>query len=226
MQEEAPLKQPPVIWFNPCNTKSVPMGLAATFSVEANGTYPLTYQWMRTVSHSRGDVQLRIYHSRYNLADEGEVFSVTVTNSLGSATSSSVALHVTARAPQPGDLRFQQAGSPIDSKRLCFGKGTNLGALSSVGLIQDLVLRCPSDQGVHRMVLLIPRAANGCSKVTICTDRILTYLSPIRYFAYDGLDNQLSSLDDSRYCSRPVLRSTTLKAICGVLGENHLSRRL
>ena len=190
-------KTPPVILVQPAN-QSVPMGLAATFSVEANGTYPLTYQWMKNGVPIPGATSSSAYTTpATSLADEGEVFSVTVTNSLGSATSSSAALHVTARAPQPGDLRFQQVDAPSTVNGYAPEEGTNLGALSSVGFNPgfgtplSIGPGCPPDGSFD------PTGCQwlleGYSLPTGSTNLSVAY----QYFAYDGLDNQLSSLDDS-----------------------------
>jgi hypothetical protein len=86
---------------------SVPMGLTATYFVEATGN-PLNYQWNKN-GIAIPDANSPIYTTPTTaFADTGSVFTVSITNSLGSATSVPVTLTVTARAPEAGDLRFQQ----------------------------------------------------------------------------------------------------------------------
>jgi hypothetical protein len=62
-------------------------------------------------------------------ADSGAVYSVTAIDSQESVTSSGATLTVTARAPQTGDLRFQQVDSPTTINGIPGGgEGTEFGA--------------------------------------------------------------------------------------------------
>ena len=83
------------------------MGLTATFSVTAAGT-SLHYQWKKNGTAIPGATAATYTTPATQFSDTGTTFSVTVSNSSGSVTSNSAKLTVTARAPQPGDLRFQQ----------------------------------------------------------------------------------------------------------------------
>ena len=105
-----PPAQAPTIVTEPAN-QSVPMGLSATFSVAASGTGSLTYQWARNGAPISGATSDVYTTPATTFADAGESFTVTVTNTGGSVTSSAAALAVTARAPQAGDLRFQQVAA-------------------------------------------------------------------------------------------------------------------
>jgi hypothetical protein len=97
----------PAIVTQPAN-QSVPMGLAATFSVTTTGSGPLSYQWSDKGIPVSGATAATYTTPATTFADTGEGFTVTITNSLGSVTSNTATLTVTARAPQAGDLRFQQ----------------------------------------------------------------------------------------------------------------------
>ncbi len=109
----------PTITTPPAN-QSVPMGLAATFGVVASGT-SLNYQWNKNGVALSGAVSAIYSTPATAFADTGDSYTVTVSNSVGSVTSSPALLTVTARAPKAGDLRFQQ----VDSVRTVndFGSG-------------------------------------------------------------------------------------------------------
>lgn len=96
----------PAISAQPANA-SVPMGIAAIFSVSATGP-SLQYQWMRNGSEIPAATSSTYQTPPTTFADSGASFSVMVSNPNGSKTSDSALLSVTARAPQAGDLRFQQ----------------------------------------------------------------------------------------------------------------------
>jgi hypothetical protein len=97
----------PVIVSQPAN-QSTPMGLPATFSVGVSGA-PLTYQWMKNGVPIPGTVSSSSFTTpAVTFADNGAEYTLTISNSLGSVTSNAASLTVTARAPQEGDLRFQQ----------------------------------------------------------------------------------------------------------------------
>ena len=87
-------------------SQSVPMGLTATYSVTATGTAP-QYQWSRNGVAIPGANQSQYVTPATGFDDTGASFTVTATNSAGTATSDAATLTVTARAPKPGDLRFQ-----------------------------------------------------------------------------------------------------------------------
>ena len=68
-------------------------GKTATFTVTAAGTAPITYQWKRRDCNQRRDFGF-LHDSRDTTADNGAQFTVTVTNSIGSATSNVATLTV------------------------------------------------------------------------------------------------------------------------------------
>jgi hypothetical protein len=87
--------------------QSVPLGLAATFSVNATGT-PIQYQWNRNGSPIAGATSSTYTLPATVAADAGANFTVTVRNTSWNVTSSPASLTLTGRAPKAGDLRFQQ----------------------------------------------------------------------------------------------------------------------
>jgi sugar lactone lactonase YvrE len=76
---------------------TVDEGVAATFTVTASGTAPLAYQWRRNGSDIAGANLATYTLPATTVADSGAQFSVRVSNSAGSVTSSAAALNVNAR---------------------------------------------------------------------------------------------------------------------------------
>jgi hypothetical protein len=114
----------PTINTQPTN-QSVPMGLAATFSVTASGA-SVQYQWYRDGAAISGANSSTFTTAATTFSDSGAIFSVSVSNAGGAVTSGDASLTVTARAPAAGDLRFQQ----VDAPYVVNGWG-NAGGLSS-----------------------------------------------------------------------------------------------
>lgn len=92
--------QAPAITTQPAS-QSVSVGAAATFSVTATGTAPLTYQWQRNGTAIPGAAASSYTTPSTSTADNGATFKVTVSNSKGSITSSAATLTVSAAAGPP-----------------------------------------------------------------------------------------------------------------------------
>lgn len=98
--------------------QSVAEGLTASFSVQANGSAPLAYQWLRDGVAIGGATQATYTTAATTMADHGAGFSVRVSNAAGSVTSAVATLTVTAPVPtapvittQPLDRSAQAGGS-------------------------------------------------------------------------------------------------------------------
>lgn len=74
--------------------RTVPAGLAATFSVVASGPGPLSYQWQRNGANVTGATSASYTTPVTSLADDGALYRVVVTNASGSVTSSAARLTV------------------------------------------------------------------------------------------------------------------------------------
>ena len=81
--------------------QSVTAGQSASFSVSATGTSPFGYQWKKNGTEIPGATSNPYTTPATSLADHDAVFSVTVSNSAGTATSSGARLTVTAAVVAP-----------------------------------------------------------------------------------------------------------------------------
>jgi hypothetical protein len=73
---------------------AVSAGQPVTFTVTGAGSPTLTYQWQRNGSNITGATSASYTISATAAADNGAVFTVTVSNSLGSVTSNPATLTV------------------------------------------------------------------------------------------------------------------------------------
>jgi hypothetical protein len=86
---------PPVISTQP-EDRIVTVGQTATFSVVAEGTEPLSYQWQKNGGDIPGATSASYTTPATTLTDDGATFRCVVTNSAGSATSNEARLTVSA----------------------------------------------------------------------------------------------------------------------------------
>src|SRR5271154_6434442 len=84
---------PPSITSQPSN-QTVTSGQTATFSVGASGTAPLSYQWKKGGNAISGANASSYVTPATASGDDGSQFSVTVSNSAGTATSNPATLTV------------------------------------------------------------------------------------------------------------------------------------
>jgi alpha-tubulin suppressor-like RCC1 family protein len=100
----------PFITNNPVSS-SVTTGASATFSVAAGGSTNLTYQWSKNGVSIPGATAATYSITTTTSSDAG-TYRVVVTNSLGTATSSTVTLTVTP-APSAPTITTQPAGQSV-----------------------------------------------------------------------------------------------------------------
>ena len=86
------LNRPPSIRVRPASQETC-IGSAVTFVVAANGTEPLSYQWMKNGEYITGATENRYTIPAASTEDEGS-YSVTVSNKCGSVESENAALTV------------------------------------------------------------------------------------------------------------------------------------
>ena len=91
-------------------SQSIMMGQTATFSVAATGTGPLSYQWKKNGAAINGATSATYTTVATTASDNGAQFLVTVSNSVGSATSNAALLSVNSGSSQltvsPSSLSF------------------------------------------------------------------------------------------------------------------------
>lgn len=104
--------------------QSVVEGQAATFSVVASGTAPLSYQWRRNGVPISGanaaSYTTPVASVTGGSANNGDLFSVVVSNAAGSATSSNASLTVTALQVPPTISAQPQAQTVADGATATF----------------------------------------------------------------------------------------------------------
>jgi hypothetical protein len=101
--EPPPMDTTPSITTQPAN-QTVNVGQTATFSVTANGTAPLSYQWQKGGVAVSGATSASYTTPATQASDTGTTFTVTVTNAAGSVSSSAATLTVTATSVPPTTL--------------------------------------------------------------------------------------------------------------------------
>ena len=90
----------PTIATQPAN-QSVNVNQTATFTVVANGTAPLNYQWQQGTTNIPGANSASYTTPAVTQADNGSTFRVVVTNGAGNVTSNPATLTVTSGAVKP-----------------------------------------------------------------------------------------------------------------------------
>ena len=112
----------PSISAQPAN-QSVSVGQSASFSVQASGTAPFTYQWLRNgvaIANATGAT----YQSAIaTLADSGTTYSVQVSNTKGTVLSN------------PASLAVSQSSSSVPGLHLWFAQGTMASDGESYGAL-------------------------------------------------------------------------------------------
>src|SRR5580693_1600776 len=83
----------PLITTQP-SSQSVNSGQAATFSVVATGTAPISYQWMKAGANISGATSAGYTIPATTFIDNGSQFQVKVSNSAGSVTSNAATLTI------------------------------------------------------------------------------------------------------------------------------------
>ena len=101
----------PAIITQPAST-TVNAGSTASFSVIASGTAPLSYQWSKNGTAISGATSTPYTTPATTTSDNGANFTVTITNSVGSATSNPATLTVNPAATAPA-ITTQPANTTV-----------------------------------------------------------------------------------------------------------------
>lgn len=95
-------------------SQTVQAGADATFTVLASGTAPISYQWLRNGAAISGATSAS-YTFQALLADQGALFSATVTNAAGTVTSAAATLTISSSSvtlPSPLSISRQYKVNP------------------------------------------------------------------------------------------------------------------
>jgi hypothetical protein len=115
------LGTPPTITdIQPTNT-IVLVGMPASFSVTATGDAPLQYQWLKGSNRVAQATNATLSFAAAQLADNG-IYTVVVSNRIGSAQSSNVRLTVVSSVPLPFALNNSNLTWTTDSATPWFGQ--------------------------------------------------------------------------------------------------------
>ena len=87
------VRLPPSITTQPADT-TVAAGVRAKFTVIATGGAPLRYQWRKNGQDIAGATKSSFITPRTTIADDGSLYCVVVTNSVGNVTSNKATLTV------------------------------------------------------------------------------------------------------------------------------------
>ena len=110
-----PSATPPAITLQP-QSQSVSPGAAATFTVNADGTAPLTYQWQKNGAEI-GGATANTYTSPATAAgDNGSTFVVIVSNAAGQTVSSVATLTISPLTPRSYTTKFLFTENPLSEK--------------------------------------------------------------------------------------------------------------
>jgi hypothetical protein len=116
---------------------SVAVGASASFSVAASGSAPITYQWRRNGTAIAAATSNSYVTPATTLADSGAVFSVVVTNGVGSVTSNDATLTVTQGGGATGLYLVSIAG-PAVSASITYADGPSQGATEALVAVPPL----------------------------------------------------------------------------------------
>ena len=163
---------PPVITAQPQSLTVTP-GQNAMFTVTASGTAPLSYQWRFNGTNLSGATLTSYTRTNVQPVDAGN-YSVLITNSLGSVTSSIATLTVNISNTPPAITTQPQSLTVLAGQTATFGvtatgstplnyqwrfNGTNLNGANSTNLTR--LNAQPSDAGIYSVVV-----TNGAGSVT------------------------------------------------------------
>jgi len=113
------------------NSSSVTAGSAASFSVVASGTAPLTYQWIKDGSSISGATSSTYSISSTSTSNAGS-YTVVITNSAGSVTSNAATLTVTAAAGTAPRLSNLSVRTALDANQIVIVGVTMTGGAKNV----------------------------------------------------------------------------------------------
>jgi hypothetical protein len=166
----------PAITTQPTNQRVV-VGQTATFTVAANGTAPLSYQWQKGTTPIAGAAASSYTTPATTLADDASTFQVVVSNSAGSITSNGATLTVAAGTTLTSGVDvttykydLNRSGQNLAESTLTL---TNV-ASATFGLLRSLPVNGPVD--AQPLYLSALKAAGGTfNTVFVATENDSVY---------------------------------------------------
>src|SRR5438876_8259815 len=170
-------------------SQSVTAGQTATFSVSATGTAPLSYQWKKNGIAVNGASSSAYTTPATSSSDNGEQFTVVVSNSAGSVTSSAAILTVNASIPPLQVTSSQLPGGTVASAysaTLSASGGTSpySWSVSSGTLPTGLILSSsgtlsgtPTVAGAFPFTVAVKDAASGSASASLSIN-VVTAAAP------------------------------------------------
>ena len=218
----------PAITTQPAN-QSVTAPATATFSVVASGTAPLTYQWQMNNSNIAGATSSSYTTPATTSADDGEIFTVVVTNSAGSTTSNMATLSVSTTAmAMPTDITTfhnNVARTGLNSTESMLTQ-SNVN-MHSFGLLRNLAVDGKVDaEPLYLSGLMINGAAHNVVFVETENESVYAFDSDTGVTLWqDTVANLLPSgetVSDNRSCSQvsPTIGITATPVIDRHAGQN------
>ncbi len=174
---------------------TVNAGNDTTFSVAANGTAPLSYQWRKNGVNIRGANGANYWLKNAQLADNGAAFSVEVRNSAGRVTSRNAILTVTAASVSGSlDTTFDTDGIVVHNNA-AGGNGHDYGQSITTDSSGRILVAGESWNGTNGGDMAIWRYnSNGTLDTTFDTDGIVVHSNAA---GGNGLDTGYSITTDS-----------------------------
>ena len=195
---------------------SVGVGQAASFSVVADGTPTLRYQWRREGADIAGATAATYTTPATVLGDSGARFSVVVSNDTGSATSTAATLTVTPPVGQGGYYLLAPAGATVQGT-VTFANGTQtlespaLVAVSTSNPSATPVTLVPAGQGSGFGLPVFEGTVAG-GQLSNLRSRYSVYLQGNRFYKVDQL------VSGSGAPAPQLLTDLSTQAICGANG--------
>jgi glucose/arabinose dehydrogenase len=103
---------------------TVTVGGSATFTVQANGSSPLTYQWQRSQVNISGATSASYTRTNIQSTDNGTKYRCVVKNSAGTATSSEATLTVSTNKPPTAKVTSPLSGTTYKAGQTISYAGT------------------------------------------------------------------------------------------------------
>jgi len=167
---------------------TVTAGQTPTFTVVANGTAPLSYQWQKNGTNISGATGASYTTTATTSADSGATFAVVVSNSNGSVTSSSATL--TVAVATTATMALSSNG------RYLVNPSTGQPVFLVGDAPQDIAEMLDSAQVTQ---YLNDRANRGVNALWVLVSDMFQINPPLNYYGYSPFDGANFTNEDANY---------------------------